>query len=206
MFKDRKYSSSLVEELRCLNIRWDAQSDISIGRDSEFLKKIRKAGCVALFIGFESLSSENLKSIDKCRWKFKHFKHYSDYIKRIQSNGIGILGAFIIGFDSDDATIFKRTADFIIKNNLVGAQISILTPFPGSRLRDKLEREKRILHKGWDVYTGCDVVFIPNKISPLELQNKVLETYRHIYNAENRLRRARYFKRMYFSLFNKNSV
>lgn len=201
IFKDKRYSYELLKELKKLQIKWDAQSDISIGRDDKFLKNLRESGCSVLFIGFESVISENLKKIDKSSWKFRQIENYSDSIKRIQSHGIGILGAFIIGFDNDNKSIFKKTADFIIKNNLIGAQITALTPLPGSRLRDRLEKEKRVLNdKSWDVYTGWDVVFIPKKMSSLELQDGLLDIYSRVYSAENRIRRAKYFKKVYLDL------
>lgn len=206
VFKDKRYSFKLLEELNRLHIKWDAQSDISIGSDDKFLRQLREAGCSVLFIGFESVSSENLKKIDKSGWKFRQIENYSDSIRRIQSHGIGVLGAFIVGFDNDDRSIFKRTSDFIIKNNLIGAQITALTPLPGSRLRDRLEKENRILDNAWDTYTGWDVTFMPTKMSCSELQDGLLNIYRRVYSASNRIKRAKYFKKIYLNLLKKNCI
>lgn len=197
MFKDKKYCADLMEEIKCLHIRWDAQSDILVARDRKILKLIKEAGCSVVFVGFETLLDENLRSMDKNDFKFRQKKHYSEYIKIIQSYGIGIFGAFIIGFDHDDADVFKNIQDFIIENNLIGAQVTILTPFPGSRLRDRMKEEGRILHNNWDFYTGWDVVFKPNKMTSTELQKGLLSIYKNIYNDHHRVEKAKYFKNIY---------
>ena len=68
-----------------------------------------QSGCAFLLIGFESVSESSLKNIDRRGWKFKHFKNYPQYIDKIQSMGIGVQGAFIVGLDNDDKSISKKT-------------------------------------------------------------------------------------------------
>ena len=203
MFVDKKYSLDLLKKIIPLNIRYFAQTDVSLLNDDEFLDLLRESGCITLFIGFESLSIENLDSINIHRWKSKQFNDYPKIIKKIHSRGIGVLGAFIIGFDNDDETIFKKTADFIIENHLNMAQITILTPLPGSRLRERLLKEKRILNRDWSKYTFLDVNFIPKKMSPKELEEGILKIYKDIFNKDVRLKVANHFKTIYAELYKK---
>jgi len=107
MFVNKNYSKSLLEKIIPLNIRWFAQTDISVAEDRELLVLLKRSGCSILFIGFESLSEDELKKTNKNNWKAKKVKYYEEYIHKIQSMGIGIFGAFMIGFDSDDA-IYDR--------------------------------------------------------------------------------------------------
>jgi len=204
MFKDKKYSSDLIKEIKKLNIKWDAQTDISIGTDEKLLKQLKEAGCTSLFIGFESVSKENLKTIDKTGWKLRQRDSYDYYINKIQSCGIGVLGAFIVGLDGDDTMVFQKTVDFIVSNNLAGAQITVLTPLPGCRLTERLERENRVLSKSWSDYTGWNVVFTPKKMSPDELRKGVLSVYNQIYSPDYRLKRAKHFKAIYGNLAKEN--
>jgi len=201
MFVDRKYAIELMEKLIPLKIRWAASTDISVAKDESFLKLLRKAGCIILFIGFESLSKKGLSTIDRYGWKYKQLDNYATYVERIQSYGIGVQGAFILGLDSDDTAIFKKTADFIINNNFYAAQITVLTPLPGTRLRDRLEKEERLLSEnGWGRYSFLDVNFVPKRMSSKDLQDGILKVYREVYSKENRFKVASHFKKIYKNL------
>jgi radical SAM superfamily enzyme YgiQ (UPF0313 family) len=130
-FINKRFSSQLVDEFKKMNFTWYAQSDSSIARNETFLCDLHVSGCRILFIGFESVNPENLKDLNKNQWKAKLFSDYSSSIRRIQENGIGIYGSFILGFDGDESSIIDQTIDFINENHLLGTQITILTPLPG---------------------------------------------------------------------------
>ena len=79
-----------------------------------------------LLIGFESLNEDSLESINNNHWKMKQFKKYSEAVNIIQQNGIIVHAAFVVGFDNDDISIFKKLRDFCIINHCQ-AQFTILT-------------------------------------------------------------------------------
>ncbi|MBU4457896.1 MAG: B12-binding domain-containing radical SAM protein [Candidatus Omnitrophica bacterium] len=197
MFVNRKYASELAKNLIPLKIRWMTQTDISIAEDENLLKLLKKSGCYILFIGFESLSKRSLGSIDKSKFKVKRLHKYRSYIKRIQNAGIGVMGAFMLGFDYDNISVFKRTADFIIDNHLYAAQITVLTPLPGTQLRQRLQQQNRLLSLGWDNYTFWDVTFTPKKMSIGQLQQGLLDVYKSVYSKDVLLENDRYFKKIY---------
>lgn len=197
MLIDRRYAISLLKSLKELNIRWLAQTDVSVAEDIGFLKLLRESGCVILFIGFESLTENSLASVDMFGFKLKRLKKFPFYIDKIQSLGIGILGAFVLGFDGDDLSIFDRTAEFIIKNHLYASQITVLTPLPGTRLRMRLEKEKRLLSNNWRNYTFWDVNFIPKQMSPQQLQDGLFEIHKRVYDTKVTSETMRYFKEIY---------
>jgi radical SAM superfamily enzyme YgiQ (UPF0313 family) len=184
-----------------MKIRWMAQTDVSIAEHDDLLELAYRSGCVFMFIGFESLNAGNLERLDKDKWKYKRLEKYPEYIRKIQSFGIGVQGAFIVGFDEDDATVFDSIAEFIINNNLYGAQISVLTPFPGTRLRDTLEKENRLmLSAGWNTYTGFDADYIPKKISRDDLERGVVRVYQRITEKEVFLKNMEHFKNIHKKL------
>jgi radical SAM superfamily enzyme YgiQ (UPF0313 family) len=197
MFVNKDYSKALLEKMIPLNIRWFAQTDISVAGDGELLNLLKKSGCSILFIGFESLSEDELKKTNKNKWKANKVKYYNEYIHRIQSMGIGIFGAFMIGFDSDDAKSISHTCDFIKESRIYAPQISVLTPYPGCALREQLAGQNRILDRDWDYYTGLDVTFTPNKMSVEDLQKQLVISLRSIYNKEHLENNIRYFKEIY---------
>jgi radical SAM superfamily enzyme YgiQ (UPF0313 family) len=200
MFVDKKYASALLKEIGELKIRWFVQSDISVADDDRFLQLLRRSGCAILFIGFESLNRKNLDSINKNKRKTRYLEDYSSIIGRIQGHGIGVMASFVVGFDEDDVCVFGDLSRFIVDNNIFASQISILTPLPGTRLRNRLADEGRILPTGWDNYTFTDVNFVPNKMSAKELQDGLLEVYKKVYSKDARLNKAMYFKKVYLSL------
>jgi radical SAM superfamily enzyme YgiQ (UPF0313 family) len=122
-FVNKNQRRQLLQQLAGLNIVWGAITDISIAEDDDLLSLARRSGCRTLFIGFESLKGGNLWHIEK--WKHSYLNKYSEYIRRIQSHGIGVHGAFIVGFDEDDASTFDTIVEFVLENNLYGADISL---------------------------------------------------------------------------------
>jgi len=183
-----------------MNLRWFAQTDISIASDEKFLTELKAAGCTTLFIGFESISEINLSQINKNSWKLKQLKNYPAAIEKIQSKGIGIVGAFIIGLDGDTKDTLKELTDFILDNNIFIPQITVLTPLPGSRLYERLKRENRLTDLPWSNYTFTEVNYIPKNLTGEELQNELHEIYKKVYSKESRLQVLKYFKNIFKDL------
>lgn len=204
LFVKRKYSEVFLEEIKGLNIRWNAQTDISIAEHDELLRAMKESGCFCLFIGFESLSEANMQTIDRYGWKFRNLSMYPEYIKKIQSYGIGVHGAFIIGLPHDDKSIFKGISDFIIENHLYDAQITISTPLPGTRLREQLVKEGRVLPTKWEDYTFIDVNYVHNKLTKDELENGLIEIYRRINCKDAYYNKMNHFKLIKKELFKEN--
>ena len=206
MFVNRKYSKELLKDLKPLNIRYMAQSDISVADDNELLEMIKESGCTFLFVGFESLSGESMKEIDKNQWKLKYLDYYKEYIHKIQSYGIGVMGAFIFGFDKDDEQVFDQVTNFIKSNCLYNAQASILTPFPGTEIRRRLIAEKRLLPTGWNNYTGCDVNFIHNNLTREQLEEGLVHVYKSINTKSYYEKKMNYFKEVHKNLLSKKNL
>jgi radical SAM superfamily enzyme YgiQ (UPF0313 family) len=81
-----------------------------------------------------------------------------------------VQAGIVFGFDNDGPTIFGETLDFLEAAGVQNATFNILTPFPGTRLYQRLEAEGRILTHDWSKYNGrADVVFRPKQMSPEEL-------------------------------------
>lgn len=199
LFVDKAYSRQLVMKLGQTGLKWTAQTDLSVSDDDELLDLLRQSGCRLLFIGFETLTKNG--QIDKHGWKQSRIHKYPEVIRKIQSRGIGVLGAFIIGLDSDTHSVVGDVSNFIIDNRLYAAQITVLTPLPGTALRQRLIDENRILSSDWRRYTFEDVNFRPTLMTPEELQRGVLEIYRRVYSKETRMAVMEHFKKIYADLY-----
>ncbi len=139
-----------------------------LGSDEEFLHLSRGAGCHAWAVGLESVSQDSLDSIGK---KTNVVEQYPIAIKKIHDYGMIIIGSFVFGFDNDTIDIFGKTDDFVRKSEIDIPDASILTPYPGTPLFDKLDKEGRILTKDWSKYNfNENVVFQPKNMTPDELR------------------------------------
>lgn len=195
MLANKKFSIELLRELKKIKFRWMTHTDISVADSNEILDLLYDAGCRKVVIGFESLNPIALEHLEK--WKYKRLSTYGESIQKIQSHRVGVWGTFIVGLDDDDSTVFQRIVDFTNENNLYGAMISVPTPFPGSKLYERLNRENRILTKHWGNYTLWNVVVQPAKMTVEELQEGFEFTLKTIYSAEAVAKRRDYFKNIF---------
>ncbi len=160
---NRAYAREFFSRIADLNLNWFGQASVNIAKDPEILKLAEKSGCTGLFMGFETLSTEAIKSIGK---GVNKPGEYLDVVKKIHDHGIGIDGSFVFGFDTDDAGVFDRTVEFVIKAKLEVVYFSILTPYPGTRLHKRLTAEGRLLTEDWNLYDANHVVYQPKTFTP----------------------------------------
>ncbi len=173
-------AKSFFQRLASLGLSWVGQSSINIAQNAELLRLAARSGCRGLFIGLESLVPDNLRRAGKDL--LNRVADYREAIARIQGHGIGVEGAFIFGFDDDDPGVFARTVEFARRVRLAAAQFGILTPFPGTPLRERLERERRIVDRDWSRYTISNVVYRPVRMSAEALQSGFEWAYRSFYS------------------------
>ena len=108
-----------------------------------------KSGCIGLYIGFETTSSARLNAANKLHNKELVCK---DVVDKLHDHGITVMAGMVHGFDTDDKTIFARTVEFVNQVNLDGVSPSVLTPYPGTKLYQRLQQEGRIIDNDWSHY------------------------------------------------------
>jgi len=109
-----------------------------------------QANFMYVFIGIETPSSEALKESRK----FQNLrKDNVQQVRIIQEAGLWVLAGFIVGFDSDDATIFERQREFIELTNITWAMAGVLQAPPTTALYDRMKREGR-LHEDSEALTN----------------------------------------------------
>lgn len=114
---------------------------------------------------------------------------FADAVTAIHDHGIGIQGSFIFGYDHDTPDVFAEVLDFIEAQRLEAAIFSVLTPFPGTRVYDQMQRDGRILHTNWAKYDMNHVVYQPKKMSPERLQEGLHWAYRRLYGGRSIFKR-----------------
>jgi radical SAM superfamily enzyme YgiQ (UPF0313 family) len=179
---------------RGLNKRWACQVGIDFSCNTEVLQCAHEAGCAVAFIGFESVNEDTLRSMHKARNLRVGVESYKDVIKGIHEYGIAIHGAFVFGGDGDKKDVFHRTIDFLLDSNIDSAQLTIMTPLPGTRLYNRLRSEGRLLLTNypddWRHYDFGEAVFWPRHMTADELEEGVAEVYRHTTSRFSSLQRA----------------
>jgi radical SAM superfamily enzyme YgiQ (UPF0313 family) len=188
------YTRELFKELIKEKVHkgWVANGNANVlGKiDDEFLHLAHKSGCVEWFVGFESISQEALNGIKKTVNKVEDFKQM---IKRVHKHGMAVQGGIIFGFDQDTPDIFDTTLEKMNEWELDAVEVNILTPYPGTPLFDRLEREGRLLTRDWSRYTQVDVVFKPKQMTEQELfegARKVAKEYYRMPNIMARMLRT----------------
>ena len=173
-----RFARKLFRALIPYGVRWFGQASVTIGRDHELLRLAAASGCIGLLIGFESMSPANLVAVGK---SINAVDEYEDIIRTIHSSGIGIHGFFIIGLDEDDEDAVEHTVRFAQRMQLESAGFSYLTPLPGTRFFDYLDKAGRIVTKDWSRYSD-EVVFEPKLMSREVLHKKHVSVSRKFYS------------------------
>ena len=186
-----KFAKELFQALIPYKIKWVGQASVTVAKDDELLKLAAASGCIDLFIGFESLSPANLVAVGK---KINTVDEYENVIRKIHSYGIAIHGFFMFGFDEDDEDTFKRTVRFAKKMRLESAQFDVLTPYPGTKLHETLDKAGRIVTKDWSQY-GYDLMFELKSMSRDMLQNGRTRAWREFYSLPSIWRRIGVLRR-----------
>jgi radical SAM superfamily enzyme YgiQ (UPF0313 family) len=171
-FVDRQWGKQLCRELSPLNLSWFAETDISIADDDELLRLMFDAKCRQVLIGLESPVPEGLEGIElNSNFKARRWEGMVESVKRIQAHGIAVNGCFILGLDGHTTAIFEQVLEFAERIPLYDVQLTVMTPFPGTPLYDRLIAEDRIIQpKRWDLCTLFDVNFVPSHMTPDELR------------------------------------
>lgn len=196
-FVNHSYWKELLKPLQGKGLKWFAETDISVADDEELLDLMRETGCAQVLIGLESPTKSGLQGLElRNDWKFRKFPHYKEAIRTIQSHGITVNGCFVIGLDGHAADIFDQVFAFVKETELYEVQITIMTPFPGTPLYARLDRENRLLEpRNWKKCTLFDINFKPTSMSVQELHDGFTRLGVDLYSEEfTEWRRSRFMR------------
>lgn len=166
---------------------------IDFADDDLLMNLMSEAGFDRVFVGIETPDSESLKEANK----YQNVRHdLEKSIRKIQSFGFEVQGGFIVGFDNDMPTIFKRQFDFIQGNGIVTAMVGLLNAPRGSQLYEKLKNENRLLGE----MTGDNVDAVTNIIPKMDskvLVNGYKSLVNLLYSPQNYYKRLKEFLSVY---------
>jgi radical SAM superfamily enzyme YgiQ (UPF0313 family) len=179
---DPDYLLALCRALEPTRRIWSAAVSLDVTDRPELVRAMALAGCTGVFIGFESLNDPNLSRAGK------RCPPAADYGRRVgifHDVGIQVNASFVLGFDHDTPDVFERVASWVEDERLECATYHILTPYPGTPLFRRMEREGRLLHRDWSRYDTAHCVYRPRHMSPAQLEEGYAWLYRRTFSARS---------------------
>jgi len=118
------------------------EASIDLADRLELMASMVEANFMYVFIGIETPSAEALKESKK----FQNLRRDNvEQVRIIQESGLWVLAGFIVGFDSDDKTIFDRQLEFIERTAIAWAMAGVLQAPPTTALFERMKKEGRLL-------------------------------------------------------------
>jgi radical SAM superfamily enzyme YgiQ (UPF0313 family) len=195
-FLNKRWGKELLRALVPQEIKWFAETDSSVADDLELCDLLAAAGCRQLLIGFESPRTDDLTGLDPANWKRKQAPRLRRVIDTLQTRGVSVNGCFILGLDTHTPEIFPLVLDFVRRSGLAEVQFTVLTPFPGTPLFERLRMEGRLLSEHfWDRCTLFDVNYRPAQMTVEELESGLRWLFKETYSCLETSRRLRGFVR-----------
>lgn len=180
--EERKHPFSFLTEV-----------SINLSDDEELMRLMTKAGFDSVFVGVETVEEESLKECNKLQ---NRNRNLVECVKKMQHYGLQVQGGFIVGFDSDTPTIFKRMVEFIQESGIVTAMVGLLNAPKGTQLYQRLMEEGRISSDFSGNNTDMSMNFIP-RMNPNVLLNGYYHIVSTIYSPRQYYRRIMNFLREY---------
>ena len=161
-----------------IKFEWSAQVRTDVAKDPELMRLMKKAGCFAVFIGFESINPRTLDLYNKGQG----IADIENSIRIVKQHNIRIHGMFVLGSDTDDIQTIRNTAKFAKRLNIDSIQFMVLTPLPGTPVFDDLKNSGRLIHTDWSKYDAHHTVFEPFLMTAYELHVETLKAMAKFYS------------------------
>ena len=140
-----------------------ARADAVVER--EIIKELKEAGLEAIKFGIESVDENILKEMNKSL----NLKKSEESIKICKELGVEVHLTFSIGSFSETKESIKKTFLWLIKQNPDSMQISILTPFPATKMWYMAKELGYKLDNDFKKYDGARYCVVASKIPKDEL-------------------------------------
>lgn len=187
---NRPFAKELFKAMIPLKKWWLTQASMDIARDLELLELMRLSGCIGVFLGIETFESASLQDANK---RQNRNDMYKECIKTLHKYGIAVMAGFISGFDGDTPESITAMADHMLEVGVDVPFLSVLTPYKGTALYEKLHTEERLIkERGWEFYNGYNVSFFPAGMSPETLLSAHRRLWKRAFSPLDILKRLKH--------------
>ena len=156
--------------------------DILVAHE-DMIKRMAEVGAYMIFVGFESANEEMLDDYGKNI----SLEQQLQAVRLLRKYGIKIHGSFVMGDVRENEDQINKTMELAFKINPESLQLSIITPFPGTRLYEQMVKENRILHRQWSLYDGFHATIRLDYLQPTELEKILFKNYIRFYLRPGRV-------------------
>ena len=185
LFGSPRFARELFEGMKGMGRLFQGAATVDSILRGDLIEKAAEAGLRSLFVGFETTNEASLVAANK---KQNLGRDYSTVARRLNELGIMINGSFVFGLDGDGPDVFDRTVEWAVENGLTTSTFHIMTPYPGTRLFQRLAMQGRIKSRNWDLYDTRHVVYEPRGLTVRELKEGYDRVYRDFYSWSNSTR------------------
>jgi radical SAM superfamily enzyme YgiQ (UPF0313 family) len=186
---DRRFAEALFAGMKGMRRLFQGAATVDSILRGDLIERAAEAGLRSIFVGFETLTPENLRQSNKRQNLGRDYKAVAN---RLHALGIMINGSFVFGMDDDGEDVFRRTVDWAIEHGITTATFHIQTPYPGTRLHARMVREGRMLTQDWNLYDTRHVVYRPARLEPEALKQGYDWAYREFYSWRSITRASRH--------------
>ena len=117
------------------------EASVNLADDDDFLRAMRDANFVAIFVGIESPNADTLIATKK---KQNTRRSLVESIHKIYAAGIFVTAGFIVGFDDEKGSIADAMIEFIEEAAIPVCMVGLLYALPNTQLTRRLEKEGRL--------------------------------------------------------------
>jgi radical SAM superfamily enzyme YgiQ (UPF0313 family) len=164
------------------------ESSIDLAEDPELMELMVEANITDVFVGIETPNEAALAETKKVQNLSDRRGTMLEKVHAIQAAGMEVWSGMIVGFDSDDASVFELQRRFIQQSHIVNTMVNMLVAIPRTPLFERLEREGRLDHTDAAFLRGTNV--IPRQMSPAGLHAGCAALMRDLYEP------SAYFERL----------
>ena len=174
------------QEARHYPLEFMTEVSLNVAQDDELLALMKQAHFTTLFVGIESPRAASLLETKKTQ---NTREDIVTSVHRIQATGIEVMAGMIVGFDSDDPSIFEEQFQFIQQARIPISMTGMLNAVPKTPLQARLKAAGRLIADS----VGDQFVFtnvVPGGMSRLELYEGYRSLLRRLYSYRAYRRRA----------------
>ena len=162
------------------------EASVNLAQRQDLIDAMVDANFQYLFLGIETPSDEGLKETHK----YQNMKQsLVESVHTLLKSGLWVMGGFIVGFDSDDETIFRRQKDFIEEAAIPWAMVGMLQALRHTAMHIRLKKEGRL----YENTTTGDNLSVPNFRTTLpraELVKGYCDLLQSLYSPDAYFKRA----------------
>lgn len=164
---------------------WIGQASLNVADNEDVLKYAAKSGCRMLFIGIESEQEDQLSGANKRLNLRMGVNSYDHVFDKMHKYGIAVIAGFIFGWENDTPERIDHRVSFTRRCHADSIQTTLLTPLPGTRLFERMQREGILVLNNfpddWKHYGYESLVFKPATMDRIEMQEYIFKAFDKVY-------------------------